>query len=87
MAIISGGNVITGAKGPAYFISSEQTGTGAPQNIAHGMGTIPRAVLIVPTDTAPATVGAYTAVEGSHDATNVIATVTSGKKFKVCAFV
>lgn len=85
MAIISGGQVIEGAIGRVVFISAEQTGTGAAQSIAHGMGVVPRAVLIVPTDTAPATVGVYTATEGAHDATNVVVTVTSGKKYKVAA--
>lgn len=75
---------VTKAK-TAMFVSTEQTGTGAPQNVAHGLGVAPTAVLIVPTDTAPATAGDYTAVEGAHDATNVIATVTTGKKFKVWA--
>lgn len=70
----------------ATFVSTEQTGTGAPQNVAHGLGVIPAAVLIVPTDTAPATTGAYTAVEGVHTITNVVVTVTSGKKFKVFAW-
>lgn len=69
------------------FVSTEQTGTGSAQNIAHGLAAVPAAVLIVPTDTAPATVGVYTAIEGAHDATNVIATVTSGKKYKVLAWV
>src|SRR5690348_14089245 len=69
----------------AMFVSTEQTGTGASQNVAHGLGAVPAAVLIVPTDTDPATIGAYTAVEGSHDITNVVVTVTSGKKFKVWA--
>jgi hypothetical protein len=68
------------------FVSTEQTGTGAPQNIAHGFGVQPSLVLIVPTDTAPATVGQYTATEGAHDTTNVVVTVTSGKKYKVLAF-
>jgi hypothetical protein len=68
------------------FVSTEQTGTGSAQNVAHGLGLTPSAVLIVPTDTAPATVGAYTAVEGTHTDTNVVVTVTSGKKFKVFAW-
>lgn len=67
------------------FVSTEQTGTGSAQNVAHGLGVVPAAVLIVPTDTAPATTGAYTAVEGSHTSTNVVVTVTSGKKYKVWA--
>ena len=68
------------------FVSAEQTGTGIAQNIAHGLAVVPAAVLIVPTDTAPATVGAYTVTEGVHDATNVIVTATNGKKYKVMAW-
>jgi hypothetical protein len=67
------------------FVSTEQTGTGSSQDVAHGLGAVPAAVLIVPTDTSPSTVGTYTATEGAHDSTNVKVTVTSGKKFKVWA--
>ena len=75
----------TVAGGIAMFISTEQTGTGASQNIAHGLGVAPTKVFTAPTDTSPATVGVYTLTEGAHDATNVVVTVTSGKKFKVMA--
>lgn len=78
-------NGVTFAKAHV-FVSTEQTGTGSAQNVAHGLAAVPAAVLVVPTDTAPATVGVYTAVEGSHTSTNVIVTVTSGKKFKVMAW-
>lgn len=71
---------------PKVFISAEATGTGSAQNIAHGLGAAPTAVLVAPTDTAPATVGVYTCVEGTHTSTNVVVTVTSGKKFKVMAY-
>lgn len=71
--------------GAKLFISSEQTGTGSSQNIAHGLGVTPWKVFVAPTDLTPATVGSYSVVEGSHDATNVVVTVTSGKKFKVLA--
>jgi hypothetical protein len=67
------------------FVSAEQTGTGSAQNIAHGMAVVPALVFVAPTDTSPATVGQYTVTEGTHDATNVVVTVTSGKKFKVLA--
>lgn len=67
------------------FVSSEQTGDGMEQSIPHMLGVVPAGVLIVPTDTAPATVGEYTAVEGVHTSTNVLVTVTSGKKYKVWA--
>lgn len=80
-----GSNQQFGAASLKAFVSTEQTGTGSPQNVAHGLGVTPTLVLIAPTDTAPATAGDYTVTEGSHDATNVVATVTSGKKFKVLA--
>jgi hypothetical protein len=80
-----GAAAVTMAKA-AVFFSAEQTGTGASQNVAHGLAAVPAGVLVVPTDTAPATVGAYTCVEGAHDATNVKVTVTTGKKFKVFAW-
>lgn len=67
------------------FISTEQTGTGSAQNIAHGLGVTPSKVVVVPTDLAPATTGQYTVTEGTHDGTNVVVTVTSSKKFKVIA--
>ena len=70
----------------AVFISTEQTGTGSAQNIAHSLGTTPTKVMVAPTDTAPSTTGAYTVTEGSHDATNVVVTVTTGKKYKVLAW-
>lgn len=69
------------------FISAEQTGTGSAQNVAHGLGVTPSKVFVAPTDTAPATTGAYTVTEGTHTSTNVVVTVTSGKKFKVLALI
>lgn len=77
---------LNGIGGPKFFMSAEQTGTGAPQNVAHGLGLVPEGVVIWPTDTAPATTGAYTVTEGVHTTTNVVVTVTTGKKFKVFAF-
>jgi len=78
-------NAVTAAK-MAIFKSAEQTGTGSAQNVAHGLVTVPGLVLVYPTDTAPATAGAYTMAEGTHTATNVVVTVTTGKKFIVVAF-
>jgi len=68
------------------FISAEQTGTGGAQSIAHGLGVVPSKVMIFPSDLSPAVTGVFTVTEGAHDATNVIVTVTSGKKFKVLAY-
>lgn len=68
-----------------WFVSAEQTGTGAAQNLAHGLGVVPAYVLVAPTDLNPATVGQYTLTEGAHTATNVVVTATTGKKYKVVA--
>jgi hypothetical protein len=71
--------------GQRFFVSTEQTGNGSAQNVAHGLGVVPDKVLVVPTDTSPATTGAYTLTLGAHDATNVVATVTTGKKYMAFA--
>ena len=64
------------------FISTSQTGTGASQNVAHGLGVVPSLVLVAPlTLTSP-----YSCVEGTHTNTNVVVTVTSGATFKVLAW-
>ncbi len=69
------------------FTSTEQTATGAPQNIAHGLGAVPSATLIVPTlhPGVPDT-GAFTITEGAPDDTNVVVTMTADCKFKVLAW-
>jgi predicted RecA/RadA family phage recombinase len=79
------GDIAAAVQRGKLFISAEQTGTGAPQNIAHGLGVVPSKVFAAPTDLTPATVGSYVITEGAHDATNVIVTVTLSKKFKVLA--
>jgi hypothetical protein len=73
------------ARALKFFKSTEQTGNGSAQSIAHGLGVVPGLVLIIPTDTAPATTGAYTMTEGVHTGTNVVVTVTTGKKYVVLA--
>lgn len=69
------------------FISTEQTGNGGSQSIAHGLGATPSKVFIIPTDLNPATTGDFTVTEGTHTSTNVVVTVTNGKKYKVFAIV
>lgn len=68
------------------FKSTEQTGTGSAQNVAHGFGVVPSLVIFYPSDTSPATIGVYTLTEGTHTSTNVVVTVTTGKKFFVVAW-
>ena len=64
------------------FQSAETLATGVEQDIAHGLGAVPTAVLVSVTDDNGA---AFTITEGAHDATNVKVTVTAGAKFKVIA--
>lgn len=73
-----GAGKVTLAKAAAFF-SAQVSGTGSAQNVAHGLGATPSAVLIVPTD-------GGTAVPGTHDGTNVKFTGTSGKKFDILAW-
>lgn len=69
------------------FLSAEQTGTGAAQNVAHGLPATPTEIVLVPTDLTPATVGQYVGTLGTATATNVVATVTTGKKYRVLAWI
>ena len=71
---------------PRIFKSSEQTGTGSAQNVAHGLGETPAFIIVYPSDLAPATTGSFTLTEGTHTSTNVVVTVTTSKKFFVVAF-
>lgn len=66
------------------FISTEQTGTGASQNVAHGLGRTPTSVFVSVTDDDSG--GGFSIAEGAHDGTNVVLTVTTDVKFKVLAF-
>lgn len=70
-------------KAGGKFQSTVQTGTGAVQNIAHGLGVAPSVVLAAVQDnTGVATV---VIVEGVHTSTNLLLTVTTGAKYKVIA--
>lgn len=71
----------------AMFISTEQTGTGSAQNIAHGLGVAPSKVLVSPTELVADLAAGYDVAQGSHTTTNVVVTVTSGAKFQVLAIV
>lgn len=69
-----------------WNITAEQTGTGSPQNIPHYLGIVPYKVLCIATEH-PGTpdTGAFDVAQGSHDATNVVVTVTANVKFQVFA--
>lgn len=76
--LIMQGGIAPGSR----FTSTEQTGTSASQNIAHGLGSTPSLVWWAPSGLSG---GACTFVPGAHDATNVKMTVTTGEKFYVFA--
>jgi len=67
--------------GAAGFASAEQTGTGAGQNVAHGLGQLPSYVWTSITEAG----GTIDVAEGAHTTTNLVFTVTSGVKFKAFA--
>lgn len=68
----------------SFFKSTEQTGTGSEQNIAHGLGRTPSLVWVSSSDDNGVT-GAITLTEGTHDSTNVKVTATTSAKYKVLA--
>lgn len=72
------------------FISAPLVGTGAEQNVAHGLPGIPAKVVLVPVEghngagaqgTQMPTLG-----QGVHDGTNVKVTCPAGAKFTVIAW-
>jgi len=69
------------------FVSAVETGTGAQQSIAHGLGRTPEQVLIILTLVPLADVAAAFSVvqSAAPDATNVYVTATSGVEYQVFA--
>jgi len=78
--------VLNAASMQPMFISAERTATGSVENVAHGLGVVPSAVVAVPTDTSPATAGVFTVTEGTHTTTNAVVTITASKKYKLLVF-
>lgn len=76
--LLLNGGLAPGSK----FTSTEQTGNGSSQNIAHGLGTTPSLVWWAPSSLSG---NAATFVPGAHDATNIKMTVTNGEKYYVFA--
>lgn len=69
------------------FLSTVQTGTGAPQAIAHGLPAAPFAVLVVPTDTTNlGIISSGYATSYTSDATNVNVTATVDLEYVVMAW-
>lgn len=65
-----------------FFASTEQTGNGSEQSIAHGLGTAPGVVMVIPSGLADS---ANTFVQGTHTTTNVLVTATNTAKYYVIA--
>jgi predicted RecA/RadA family phage recombinase len=65
------------------FSSTEQTGTGSSQNVAHGLAATPSVVQVSVTED-PAGSG-FDVAQGVHTSTNVVVTVSTGVKFTVLA--
>jgi predicted RecA/RadA family phage recombinase len=76
-------DAVTAAKA-LIFQSTEQTGTGSAQNIAHGLGATPVVCYAVVTED-PAGSG-FDVAAGAHDGTNAVFTVSTGVKYIVIAW-
>jgi len=67
------------------FHSAEITADGTEQSTAHGLGATPTLVIVYKTADTRGTWAAWSLVEGTHDATNVKVTGTSGIKYRIFA--
>jgi hypothetical protein len=65
------------------FVSTEQTGSGSEQSVAHGLGATPTKVIVAVTEFGGST--AVDVAEGTHDGTNCKVTISSGVKYKIWA--
>lgn len=74
----SAGSLASGA----VFSSTEQTGTGSSQNVAHGFGSTPSMTWAIVTDSGA---GVFTVTPGTHTSTNCVFTVSLGIKYRVYA--
>lgn len=68
----------------SLFKSAKTVGTGANQNIAHGLGRVPVVVIPVPLRNTAGT--AYNLIEGAHTSTNIVINVEANTEFIVIAF-
>lgn len=77
-----GSDEANGLVAGAVFQSAEQTGTGASQNIAHGLGMVPSLAWVAMSNLSG---GVVVVTVGAHDATNLKFTVTTGEKYRAYA--
>ena len=64
------------------YVSDEITGNGSAQSTAHGHDRAPITVFAVPSNL---TGGVYVVTYGTHTATNLVATVSTGEKYRLVA--
>lgn len=67
------------------FVSGVQTGTGTEQTIAHTLKKVPSAVFIVPAGDTRATWAAWSVTYGTHTASDLKITATSGVQYVAVA--
>ena len=65
------------------FASTEQTGDGTEQDIAHGLGVVPSTVLVIPSLNKDGADCSF--AQGTHGTANVKVTATTGAKYYVIA--
>lgn len=75
-------DAVTGAK-INNFKSTEQTGTGSEQDIAHGLGSTPSLVMVIPSLNKDGADCSF--AEGTHGSVNIKVTATTGAKYYVVA--
>jgi hypothetical protein len=68
------------------FVSTAQTGTGMSQNIPHGLGSTPSAIMFSPLDNSAIMDGLFTITPGASGSTNVVVTATTDLVFQVIAW-
>lgn len=66
------------------FKSAKTVGTGANQNIAHGLGRVPVVVLVFPMRNTDGLL--YDIIEGAHTATNLIVNAPANTEFVAVAW-
>lgn len=60
-------------------VSAEVTGTGSSQSTAHSLATVPTLAFIIPSNLSG---GVFVVVYGTNTTSNLVATVTSGEKYR-----
>lgn len=66
----------------SVFYSTEQTGNGSAQNVAHGLGETPTIAAVIPSTNKDGADCVFSSTKGS---TNVVVTATTGAKYFVLA--